>query len=116
MKNTFGFKVHVNGNQICRAGFAKENSVVTCILTSVNRGNDSSDELDISISGLNSETKQHVTWHKEKLKKGDTISLEVITENFDKPTSIREPKPEKEIIARKIKQYKRLQEELKDYL
>lgn len=117
MKNNFGFKVHINGHQICRAGFEKENSVVTCILTTVNRENDSSQELDISISGLNSETKQHVTWHKENLKKGDTIALEVITDNnFDKLTSISEPQSEKEIIARKMKQLKRLQEELKDYL
>ncbi len=116
MKKIFGFEVHINGKQICRAGFEKENSVLTCILSSVRRENNSSEELDISITGLNSETKQYATWHKRELEKGDRITLEVISDNFDSPTSIREPKPEKDIIARKIKQYNRLKEELKEHL
>ncbi|WP_438978125.1 hypothetical protein [Polaribacter sp.] len=116
MKNIFGFQVHINGEHICRAGFEKENSVVTCILTSVRRENSIPEELDISIAGLNSETKQHVSWHKKQLEVGDRITLEVISDNFDAPTSIREPKSEKDIIARKMKQYNRLKEELKEYL
>ncbi len=116
MKNIFGFKVLVNGEQICRAGFEKENSVVSCIFNSVRRENNNSEELDFSISGLNSDTKQHVTWHKGELEKGDKVSLEVILDNFDLPTSIREPKSEKDIIAQKIKQYNKLKKELKDYL
>ncbi|WP_296635323.1 hypothetical protein [Polaribacter sp.] len=61
--------------------------------------------MDISITGLNSETKQYVTCHKGDLKKGYRIILEVISDSFDAPSSVREPKSEKEIIARKMKQY-----------
>lgn len=90
--------------------------MVTCIFNSVRRENLNLEELDFSVSGLNSDTKQHVTWHRGKLEKGDKISLEIISDNFDLPISIREPKSEKDIIAQKIKQYNKLKEDLKEYL
>ncbi len=116
MKNIFGFKVLINEELICRAGFENANSVVTCILDSIRRKNDDSEELNISISGLNSDTNQPVAWIDNKLQKGDKISIEIISDNFDTPSSIREPKSEKDIIAQKLKYFDKLQAELKDHL
>lgn len=49
---------HLQFKKICRAGFENKNSVLTCILDSIKRENDDSEELNISIAGLNSDTKK----------------------------------------------------------
>ena len=95
MKKIFGFKVLINEELICRAGFENENSVVTCILDSIRRQNDDSEELNISISGLNSDTNQRADWFNNKLQKGDKISIEIISDNFDTPYLLHEPKSKK---------------------
>ena len=116
MKKIFGFKVLINEEIICRAGFENANSVVSCILNSVRRKNDDSEELDISIGGLNSDTNQHVDWHRNNLQTRDKISIEIISDNFDTPSSIRERMSEKDIIAQKLEYFNKLKVELKDHL
>lgn len=116
MKKIFGFKVLINEETICRAGFENENSILTCILDSIRRKDDDSEELNISISGLNTDTNQSVAWIDNKLKEGDKISIEIISDNFDTPYVIREPKSEKDIIAQKLKYFNKLKAELKDHL
>jgi hypothetical protein len=111
-----GFKVTLNSKPICRAGFENENSVLTCILTSSFLKNQNRNELDLSVSGLNSDTKQSANWFIGNLKKGDKIELEVITEGFEVPKTIKKPISEEEIIQKKIRQYNKLKEELKDHL
>ena len=112
----FGFQININDNKICRAGFENENSIVTCILDSVRRKNDNSEELNISISGLNSDTYQHSKWFDNKLQEGDKISIEIITNNFDSPISSSKAYSKKDILNQKLKSYYKLKEELKDYL
>lgn len=116
MKEIFGLKVSINGHEICRAGFEKENSVVTCIISSVRRKDDETEVLDLSVGGLNSDSRQHVDWAKKELSEGDKVSIEVISDNFDPPKSIREPDSEKSVIEQKIKYFHRLKEELKDHI
>lgn len=112
----FGFKVLLNNIIVCRAGFKNENAVVTCILDSIRREDDNSEKLNINIGGLNAETSQHVDWYKNSLQEGDKITIEIITDNFDTPISIRESKVNKDLIARKIEYFYKLKEELKDHL
>jgi len=116
MKRIFGFKVLLNEELICRAGFENENSVVTCILNSIRRKDDDSEELDITVGGLNSDTNQHVDWHKNNLQAGDKISIEIISDNFDTPSSIRERMSKKDLIAQKLEYFHKLKAELKDHL
>ena len=116
MKKVFGFQVNINDKTICRAGFENENSIVTCILDSVRRKNDKSEQLNIAISGLNSDTHQHADWFKNKLQEGDKISIEIISNNFDNPISITKAHSKKDILNQKLKSYHKLKEELKDYL
>ena len=89
MKKVFGFKVLINDKPICRAGFEKDNSVVTCILNSIRRERDESEILDINVGGLNSETEQYVDWFNGALQEGDKITIEIIKEDFDPPATIR---------------------------
>ena len=116
MKKIFGFKVCINDKIICGAGFENANSVVSCILNSVRRKNDNSEELDISIGGLNSDNNEHVDWYNNRLRKGDIISIEIISDDFDTPTKIRKKLSEKEIIAQKLEYFHKLREELKEHL
>ncbi|MDN3594804.1 hypothetical protein [Zunongwangia endophytica] len=116
MKKIFGFQVSINNKTICRAGFENENSIVTCILDSIRRKNHDSEKLNISISGLNSDTHQYADWYKNNLHEGDKISIEIISNNFDTPNSIGDAYSEKDILKQKLKSYKKLKEELKDYL
>lgn len=116
MKKIYGFQIKINEKKICRAGFEKENSVVSCILSSIRRAVDDSEELAINVGGLNSDTNQYVDWFDAKLNLGDIITIEVISSDFDLPVSVRESKPKKDIIAQKLERYHQLKEELKKYL
>ena len=49
-----GFEVKINDEQPIRAGLGAENYVVTCILNAVLRRDSFEEELDITISGLDS--------------------------------------------------------------
>lgn len=111
-----GFKVELNGKQLCKAGFQEDNSVLTCILDSIQRTNAPMEELNLSVSGLNSETKQHASWLHEKLNEGDKITIEVISDDFESPKELRQAISEEDLIQQKVKQYHKLKEELKEYL
>ena len=59
--SNYGFEVQINGEHLCKAGIDTDRHVVTCILTSLCRLNES-DELDLKVSGLNSVTGEHPEW------------------------------------------------------
>lgn len=115
MKKNYGFEVCLNGNKLARAGIQKENYVVGCNIDAVHR-KDGSEELHMSVSGLDSDVQMHVSWFGERIKIGDKISIEVINDQFDEPTSFGKKFTEEEIREQKMKHYFRLKEELKDYL
>lgn len=116
MKKIFGFQVFINDIRICRAGFENKNSIVYCILNSIRREKDDSEELNISIGGLNSDKGQHADWYTHGLKEGDKITVEIISNDFDTPVSMGKPYSNKEIITQKLEAYYQLKEELKEYL
>lgn len=68
--SSYGFEVHINGEYLCKAGINTDRHVVTCILTSLRRLNEP-DELDLTVSGLNSVTGEHPGWIKKELKEGE---------------------------------------------
>lgn len=116
MKKIYGFKVQINDKLICRAGFEEGNSVVNCILNSIRRENDDTEFLEISVGGLYSDSEQHVSWYSDSLQEGDKISFEIISSDFDVPSSSTRMISDEEQTARKMKYYKKLKEELKDLL
>ena len=117
MKKIYGFKVLINEELVCRAGFEEGNSVVTCILSSVRRKDDASEELNLSIGGLISDSDQNASWYNNNnLQEGDKISIEIISSDFDPPASIKPKISEKDIVAHQLKYYYLLKEELKEYL
>lgn len=116
MEKTLGFQIVINDKKVCRAGFENKNSVVTCILDSIRREKNELEELNISVAGLNSDTNQSVNWFDSKLSEKDEILIEIISDDFDTPSSTKSALSEKEIITRKLKRYHKLKEELKGYL
>lgn len=90
------FRVHVNGKQVAVAGLPGAH-VVSSIIGSVVRSDAARrswppdvkfqrKELTFSLTGLISDTQEHVNWASFDLKPGDTIQLEVIeTEQVDEP-------------------------------
>ena len=121
MKKIHGFKVLLNEELVCRAGFEQGDSVVTCILSSIRRKDDASEELNLSIGGLISDSGQNASWYNNNnLQEGDKISIEIISSDFDPPASINPKISEKDIEAHqlknKLKHYYILKEELKEYL
>lgn len=117
MKNIPGFKVLINDELITVAGISDvEFGSTICVLDSVRRQIDNSEHLKLTVSGMN-DTKDMLTWCKEDLKLGDVIQLEVVEGSFNSPIEVRPfHKTEAEILERKIKQYHKLKEELKDCL
>ena len=117
MKKIYGFKVLLNEELVCRAGFEEENAVVTCILATVRREWQDTEELTMSVGGMLSDTEQHATWYNNfDLKEGDKISFEVITSDFDTPAIMKERMSEEHALANKLKHYYILKEELKEHL
>jgi hypothetical protein len=78
------FKVEVNGKRICVAGVGANGvlSAITNFVGSPARGS----SLDLTVGGLFTETDEHATWARIKLKVGDKFVLKVIeTDSVDKP-------------------------------
>lgn len=113
--SSYGFEVQVNGEQLCKAGIDTDRHVVTCILDALRRLNES-DELWLTVSGLNSVTGEYLEWVKKELKDGDTITIKVITGDFTPPCRIRPTISKEKMLDSKLQHYYRLREELKEHL
>jgi len=117
--NNKGFEVKLNGNLLCKAGFNNNHSVVCCIVDAILRKNKDKQEIRLNISGLNSDTAEHVKWlpyESNNLKEGDIITIKIVKDDFDLPKEISEQKSDAFLLEQKIKTYKKLKEELKDHL
>jgi len=114
--NNYGFEIGLNGKKLIRAGLDCRHYVLSCILNSLRRDKDESEELNIDVSGWDIKADQHVNWLREDLKLGDTLFIKVIDDNFDNPVASTERVSEEEIRKRKIEHYYHLKEELKEYL
>ena len=95
-KKIYGFKVQLNDKVVCRAGFEKENSVVSCIIDSIRREKDEKEELNINVGGLNSDTNQYVDWFRNALKEGDKMTMNINSGDFDSHVKIRNSARKKE--------------------
>ncbi|MFD0989583.1 hypothetical protein ACFQ1R_05710 [Mariniflexile jejuense] len=116
MNKNYGFKVSLNNKPLTHAGIKDEHYVVTCILDSFNRTLEPKKGLNLNISGLKSTLQQRLKWIDTPLKLGDKITIEIISDNYDEPALISESKSKETILEGKIRAYKKLKEELKDYL
>lgn len=90
--------------------------VVTCILDAMRRGDNPEEELNITISGLNSIEDVHMEWLNAELRPGDTVQITVVRGNYDPPCNTRPRMTGEDIIAKKLKYYHALREELKEFL
>lgn len=111
-----GFEIKINDEQPTRAGLGVDNYVITCILDVTRLKNSPEEELNISVSGLNSVDDIHVEWLKAELRSGDRIQITVIGGDYDPPHDTWPRVTEKDIIAHKVKYYYALKEELKEHL
>ena len=74
------FEVSKNGTRLCTAGLNGK-SVLSAIVTHVDvidPGPKPRRKLDLVISGLDSETKEHMNWRRVDLKRGDRIEIRVL--------------------------------------
>jgi hypothetical protein len=115
MKNP-GFQITINGNLLCRAGLDAEFFVTMCTLTSLKRAMPLSEELSLSIGGLDSVEEQSLTWTNKNLKTGDQILIEVVEGDFDAPLKKSQIETEELVLQEKLKYFHRLKEELKEQL
>lgn len=115
--DNLGINVKLNGKQVTRAGFDKENFVLTAIATLVHR-EDSSEEIQFDVGGLDSATDTFVDWYNAKLKLGDIISLEIVQGEFDPsyPRRHTNESSDEETHEYELKRYYQLKEELKEYI
>lgn len=115
MKN---FEVSLNGTKICQAGIDAEFGVLTAHVTWVKRIGATKETVDLDVSGLNSETENHIRWVGRPLSVNDEITIRV-TESVrpDPPYSVKHKDLiEKEYRARQLEIFYRLREELKDLI
>lgn len=116
--NNKGFEIHLNNKLVCKAGIKDNHGTVSCIVGTIRRkGNAAQEEIYLDVSGLNSDTGEFAKWVKSNpLKMNDVITINVITDNFDAPIEIGEKKSKEFLLEQKIRTYKKLKEELKDYI
>ena len=73
--------------------------------------------VELDVQGFDSETKNHIKWFKKSLTEEDEIVIKVVKAPFDESTIIKsQQKSEREILERKLKQFHKLKEELKDFI
>lgn len=114
--SNLGINVKINGKQICKAGFDKENFVLTAIASLVHREG-GSEGRTLSVGGLDSDISEHVNWHSDHLSLGDRITLEVIEGPFDPPQPAKNNVwSEEDNIQQELKRYYQLKEELKEHI
>jgi hypothetical protein len=114
--NRYGFEIKLNDKKLCRAGLESDFYIISCMLGSIRRKNENTEEIYINVGGLDSITNENVDWINRTLNKGDKISIEVINEKFDPPTLIHVSDKKEFILEQKINYYYRLKEELKEHL
>lgn len=112
----YGFEIKLNNEILCRAGFDIDFYVLTCCLTSMKRQSDESNEISINVGGLDSVNKNHVNWIDKALKNGDKISIEIVTEKFEVPTTVMMQETDEVVLEQKIRYFYHLKEELKEHL
>ncbi|WP_164123103.1 hypothetical protein [Sphingobacterium sp. xlx-130] len=114
--NNLGINVKINGRQICKAGFDKENFVLTAITSLVHREG-GSEGRTLSIGGLDSDASEHVSWYFDHISLDDKITLEVIEGSFDAPLPTEDKAiSEESDLQRELERYYQLREELKGYI
>lgn len=116
MNKPHGLKISLNGDLISRAGLNKENYVVVGSTTFIHR-KDGSESHQFRLGGLDSDENKHVEWYNAHVKIGNTITMEVIDNEFDEPIGRCkfEETPE-ERLKNQLQHYYHLKEELKEYL
>jgi hypothetical protein len=112
----YGFNVDLNAEHLCTAGIDAQHYVITCILSSIMRKDEETQEISIAVGGLNSVTNDSLEWSNKLLSDGDVITIKVIDKNFDPPLKMYTSPDKESVLNQKIKYYYRLKEELKEHL
>src|SRR5215471_10143470 len=96
------FQVNRNGRRLCTAGINGK-SILSAILNHVDvidPGPKPRRTLDLVVSGLNCETKQHINWRRVDLRTGDKIEIRLIeSSKADSPAHITKSPTRKAIAA-----------------
>jgi regulator of protease activity HflC (stomatin/prohibitin superfamily) len=95
------FKIKKNGKRLCTAGIDSK-----CVLSAIMDYVDVVDPgpklrrtLDISVNGLDCETRQHMHWTKANLKPGDQIEITVVdAKSADPPKTVSKVMTPKKIV------------------
>ncbi|MDX2248280.1 MAG: hypothetical protein SF052_15970 [Bacteroidia bacterium] len=84
--NSLGFEIKINDKRLCRAGFDVGQSVLVCALDLARKVGQSSDRMEINVVGMEREFLKPIVWVlQQALQKGDQITIEVVSGNFDLP-------------------------------
>lgn len=82
-----GFEIKINGERLCRAGFDAGQYVLACALSLVKQAGHE-EKAQIHVGGSEGETIKHIYWvMQQALQRGDQITIEVVSGNFDPPLS-----------------------------
>jgi hypothetical protein len=105
------FEVKRNGARLCTAGINSK-CILSAIVTHVDvidPGPKPRRTLDLLVSGLNTETKQHMNWRRVDLKSGDRVEIRVIeSAKADSPARIAKSQTRKNVCNRRARSNSRL--------
>lgn len=110
------FEVYVNNKKVCVAGVDSDYGVITNIVTWARRAHDNSESLFLKVSGLNSTTRDELSWINQDLSPGDVISIRITNNKDFSQVTKQLGLTEEDYLQQKLAHYRFLQEELKDYL
>lgn len=84
---TNGFEIKLNDQRICRAGFYTDRHHLTCMLHIVKHADQGADQVGITVGGSEGPTLKLVNWVEQTLQKGDKITIQIVSGDYDPPRS-----------------------------
>lgn len=86
--NPHGFEIKINGERLCRAGFDAGQYGLICLIDLKKNLGKPTNEMEITVAGAEGETIKQIHWvMQQALRRGDRITIEVVSGNFDPPLS-----------------------------
>lgn len=86
--NSHGLEIKINGEYFCRAGFDTHMHVLACALDLAKTPGQTDDRIELSVGGMEGEAIKQIYWAiQQALRRGDQITIEVVSGPFDPPLS-----------------------------
>lgn len=111
-------EIKINGAVVSLASLNSKHGVITAIITTSRKLNESEDSNNLYISGVDSDAGNRLEWGEYSLLPGDEVIVKLTEDAVvtDAPTTLTSEMVEKRNLENKLKTFYQLKKELKDHI